>query len=88
MTWDGKRVKEGRSIEGPKLNNVYGFAPFLQKGSLHYAYIDADYRLKVSDPKGNFIWKSNNYYGSDISFKTSHLKTYVGSIPRAMSFRP
>jgi len=86
MTWDGKRVKEGRSIEGPKLFNVYGFAPFLQKGNLHYAFIDADYRLKVSDPKGNFIWKSNNYYASDISFKTSHLKTYAGSIDQGDEF--
>jgi hypothetical protein len=79
MTWDGKRVKPGRPIEGPKLNNLYGFTPLLQKGNLYYAYIDADYRLKVSDPKGNFLWRSNSYYGSDITFKTSHLQTYVGA---------
>ena len=79
MSWDGKRVKEGRKIEGPKFSSVYGIAPFLKKESLYFAYIDSDLRLKVADAKGNFVWKSNSYYASDISYQTSYLMTHPGA---------
>ena len=78
LGWDGKRVKDGRKIEGPKFSSVYGIAPFLQKENLYFAYIDSDLRLKIADAKGNFVWKSNSYYASDVSYQTSYMKTHAG----------
>jgi len=79
MSWDGKQVREVRKIEGPKFSSVYGMTPFLRKESLYFAYIDSDMRLKVADQKGTFVWKSNSYYASDVSYQTSYMKTHAGA---------
>ena len=61
MAWDGKKYKEARRSKRPKLFSVYGFAPFEHKGKSYYVFIDADFRLKVTDAKGKVVWKSTDF---------------------------
>ena len=75
MGWDGKVYKEVRKIEASKVYSLYGFSPFSHEGKAFYAFIDSDFRLKVLDPKGSFIWRSQATYGSDVSFQAKPLPT-------------
>jgi len=68
MGWDGKRYKELRKIDLPRLFCPYGFAPFTYEGKTYYAFIDADFYLKVLDEKGKQIWRSSAYYPTDNPF--------------------
>jgi len=79
MGWDGKGYKEVRKIEASKVFSLYGFTPFFHEGKTFYAFIDSDFRLKVLDPKGSLIWRSQAAYGSDVSFRAKPLPTgYAG----------
>jgi len=75
MGWDGKGYKEVRKIEASKVFSLYGFSPFFHEGKTFYAFIDSDFRLKVLDPKGSLIWRSQATYGSDVSFQAKPLPT-------------
>jgi TolB-like protein len=75
MGWDGKGYKDVRKIEASKVFSLYGFTPFFHEGKTFYAFIDSDFRLKVLDPKGSLIWRSQAAYGSDVSFQAKPLPT-------------
>ncbi len=75
MGWNGKGYKEVRKMEASKVFSVYGFTPFFHGGKTFYAFIDSDFRLKVMDPKGIVIWRSQATYGSDVSFQVKPLPT-------------
>ncbi len=78
MGWNGKGYKEGRKIEASKVFSLYGFTPFSHEGKIFYAFIDSDFRLKVLDPKGKLIWRSQATYGSDVSFQAKPLPVATG----------
>ena len=74
--WDGKRYKEVRKADIPEgVFSPYGLAPFRYGDQAYFAYIDADFRLKVVDRKGKQVWRSTSYYGSDVAFQTKVLLT-------------
>jgi hypothetical protein len=75
MGWNGKGYKDVRKIEASKVFSLYGFTPFFHEGKTFYAFIDSDFRLKVLDPKGSLVWRSQAAYGSDVSFQTKPLPT-------------
>ena len=73
MGWDGKRYKELRKIDLPRLFSPYGFAPFAYEGKTYFAFIDSDFYLKVLDEKGKQIWRSSTYYPTDNPFTAKPL---------------
>jgi len=73
MGWDGKRYKEIRKAEIPKVFSIYGFTPFIRDGKTEYIFIDSNFQLKLMDEKGKVVWRGKDDYGSDIEFQTKPL---------------
>jgi len=73
MEWDGKKYKDVRKADAPRLFSVYGFAPFIINGKVKFLYIDQDSRLKLVDKSGKMIWRSSEDYASGNEFQVKPL---------------
>jgi len=73
MGWDGKKYKEIRRADLPKVFSIYGFTPFTHDGKTDYFFIDSDYRLKLMDANGKVTWSSRDDYGSNNVFQAKPL---------------
>ena len=65
MGWDGKKYKEIRKANLPKIFSIYGFIPFIHDGKTDYLFIDSDFALKIMNEKGKVVWKGRDDYGSN-----------------------
>jgi hypothetical protein len=73
MGWDGKTYKNLERAKLPRGLSVNGLSPFTHEGKTYYGFIDSDFRLKVMDPQGKVIWKSQDTYGSDNSARIKNM---------------
>jgi TolB-like protein len=74
--WDGQKYKDLRKADIPRnVYSLYGFTPFRHGDQTYFAFIDSDFRLKVLDSKGKQIFRSSDYYGSDMAFLIKPLAT-------------
>jgi len=73
MGRDGKKYKEIRRADLPKVFSIYGFTPFTHDGKTDYFFIDSDYRLKLMGANGKVTWSSRDDYGSNNVFQAKPL---------------
>jgi hypothetical protein len=73
LSWDGKKVKEVGAASLPKGYSLFGFASFKYQAQTYFVFIDSQFRLKVTDPKGKVVWRGKDAYGSDNSFQVKPL---------------
>jgi TolB-like protein len=73
LSWDGKKVKEVGAADLPKGYSLFGFASFKYQAQSYFVFIDSQFRLKVTDPKGKVIWRGRETYGSDNAFEAKPL---------------
>jgi TolB-like protein len=78
MGWDGKTYKDIGRAKLPRGSSINGFSAFTHEGKTYYALIDSDFKLKVMDPQGKVLWKSNVTYGSDNSARIKRLPGPTG----------
>jgi hypothetical protein len=79
MGWDGKTYKDLDRAKLPGGLSINGLSTFTHEGKTYYAFIDSDFRLKVMDPKGKVIWKSQGTYGTDNKVRIKNLPGTTGS---------
>jgi len=78
MGWDGKKYKDIRKADLPKIFSIYGFIPFAHDGKTDYLFIDSDFSLKVMNEKGKVVWKGRDDYGSDNVFRVKDMAIGAG----------